>query len=450
MWMYKEASIPPVHTEDYPLTLTQEQVDGWICDRILLRYDPVAYQGNAEFWIVEIAYGGNNYLYHLRMPGTLYGGVINLTEGIAYSFFDRLGNWLPKPQTLAFSWAVGKDKGTGYVKGPMPRIAKKGECRYFATSVAPPKTPVISNKIRMQVQFQSEEGDMDIVTGYIGEPHITAVQDRDANQGCYGVDSYILGTGRKLECEIVSAQEVRVRDGALSMQGCIGTISNGAYDSLTISNGTQGMKRSDLVVARYEKNSGTNVESISLVVIEGTPAASSPATPSYNEGNIRDGDSPVDFPLYQINIDGVAIDSVTTLAPVVKTQAELQEDVGKIGTYLTSTIDESKSVASGDTVNICSLALPAGVWVIIGCITYQNGGTANTYRCAYLGTNATANNIARAQAVATSANTSVLVAAIRTNTNDSTVYLNALQNSGSARTVLSGLSSTGIRAVRIA
>lgn len=169
---------------------------------------------------------------------------------------------------------------------------------------------------------------MNIITGYRGEAHITSAQDRGKNQGAFGVNSYILNVGDKLAADIVSANEIRIRDGVLSMQGCVASIDEGAYDSCEISNGTQGMQRCDLIVARYTRNIETNIEDISLVVIEGTPASSSPSDPSYNTGDIQAGDSPVDFPLYRVNINGVNISGTTKLASSVRTQAETDTLLG--------------------------------------------------------------------------------------------------------------------------
>lgn len=160
---------------------------------------------------------------------------------------------------------------------------------------------------------------MNIITGYRGEPHITSSQDRAKNQGTFGTGSYILDVGQKLNAEIISASEIRIRDGLLSHQGCIANIDQGAYDSLEISNGSQGMLRQDLIVARYTKDAETNIEDISLVVIEGTPASSNPTDPAYNTGNIQSGDSPVDMPLYRVNINGTTISGTTRLPSVVHT-----------------------------------------------------------------------------------------------------------------------------------
>lgn len=154
---------------------------------------------------------------------------------------------------------------------------------------------------------------MNIITGYRGEPHITAQEDRDINLGLVGkstTELYVLDVGQQLEAEIVSANEVRVKDGVLVMQGCAASINYGTYDSLTISNGSQGMQRIDVIAAQYERDGDTNVETVSLVVIEGTPAASDPTVPSLTGGSIQGGDSLVQMPLYYVNLDGVSIDSI--------------------------------------------------------------------------------------------------------------------------------------------
>ena len=189
---------------------------------------------------------------------------------------------------------------------------------------------------------------MKIITGYTGEPHVKSDHDRAVHRGIVGEGAYILNTGNKLVAEVISANEIRIRDGVLSYQGCCGIVENGTYDTLAIANGTQGMKRKDLIVCRYEKTSGTNVESMALVVIQGTPAASNPAVPAYNEGLIADGDSPVDCPLYVVNLDGIAITSVDALVDVMTTtdriealESSVTEIQGQIPTFVTEDFVEA-------------------------------------------------------------------------------------------------------------
>lgn len=202
---------------------------------------------------------------------------------------------------------------------------------------------------------------MNIITGYRGTPHITSAQDRAKNQGAFGVGSYILDVGRMLEAEIASANEIRIRDGVLSHQGCVAVIEAGAYDTVEISSGSQGMERIDLIVARYTKDAETNVEDMQIVVIEGTPASSNPAAPSYNEGDIQAGDSPVDMPLYQVNISGISIGSCTLVAQNIKTQAEADSAINGLQSAV-SALNSKLTIASGD-VQLSSGWTATSKWV---------------------------------------------------------------------------------------
>ena len=143
---------------------------------------------------------------------------------------------------------------------------------------------------------------MEIITGYTGTPHITAEQDRDVNKGIFGEESYVLRTGSELEAELVSNNELKIRDGVIMHQGCAASIKKNTYDPITITNGSQGMKRIDLVVARYTRNSETKVESVDLKILQGTPTSYTPSAPAYVVGDIQAGDPVSDMPLYKITL----------------------------------------------------------------------------------------------------------------------------------------------------
>lgn len=175
---------------------------------------------------------------------------------------------------------------------------------------------------------------MNIITGYRGEAHITADQIRDQNQGCFGDGSYILDVGSKLAATAISATSVQLDDGIISHQGCTASIPYGTTEAVTIGNGTQGMQRIDLIVARYTKDAGTGVEDMELAVIQGTPAASNPSVPAHNEGSIHAGDSPVDMPLFQVVLDGITIDEIVQVADTVKTQAETDAEISALNSSI--------------------------------------------------------------------------------------------------------------------
>ena len=164
---------------------------------------------------------------------------------------------------------------------------------------------------------------MDIITGYVGSPHVTAEQDRDINIGIFGAESYVLRTGSQLKAVVSSNNEIKIRDGVIMHQGCAASIKKNTYDSLTIVNGSQGMKRIDLVVARYSRNQSTKVESLTLKVIQGTPVTGTPSAPGYTTGDIQAGDLVADMPLYQVVINGLNITAVKQVFNTVDTVAEL-------------------------------------------------------------------------------------------------------------------------------
>ena len=164
---------------------------------------------------------------------------------------------------------------------------------------------------------------MNIILGYKADPHVTAQQLRNTYIGIFGDGTHILDVGPNLAATVISATEVQIADGVMVAQGCTASIENGVSESLVIANGTQGMLRRDLIVAQYTKNSGTGVENMGLAVKTGTPAASNPATPSYTTGSIADGDTLVEFPLYQVNLDGISITSVERLADVVSIKGNI-------------------------------------------------------------------------------------------------------------------------------
>ena len=166
---------------------------------------------------------------------------------------------------------------------------------------------------------------MEIITGYVGKPHVTAEQDRDINQGIIGSGSYVLPTGSQLAAEISSNNEIKIRDGVIMHQGCAASIKKNTYDSLQIANGSQGMKRIDLIVARYQKNQKTGVESLNLVAIQGTPAESNPMVPAHVEGDIQSGDYESDMPLYKITINGLNITAVDKIFETTMSNKDLMD-----------------------------------------------------------------------------------------------------------------------------
>ena len=184
---------------------------------------------------------------------------------------------------------------------------------------------------------------MEIITGYMGKPHVTSEQDRDVNIGVVGEGSYVLQTGMQLAAEVSSNNEIKIRDGVLMHQGCTASIKKNTYDSLTIINGSQGMKRVDLIVARYEKNQDNGIESLDLKVIQGTAAESTPTVPEYTEGDIQAGDYVADMPMYQVIIDGLNITEVKKVFEVAPGIDALKKEIAELNSKTIKAFGASES-----------------------------------------------------------------------------------------------------------
>lgn len=168
---------------------------------------------------------------------------------------------------------------------------------------------------------------MELVTGRKGTPHITSQQDRMKNQGIWGDQVYILNTGQMLEPQVQSSNEIRIRDGALMAQGALSCVKVNSYDSVTIQNGSQGVKRIDLICWQYTYDAEQDVESAEWVVIQGTPAASDPQQPAYTEGDIQQGDELVQVPIFAVHLDGINVTGVDVIP-------EVMPDIPTLNAYL--------------------------------------------------------------------------------------------------------------------
>ena len=219
---------------------------------------------------------------------------------------------------------------------------------------------------------------MKIITGYRGEPHITPQQDRNVNMGIFGTGAYIANLGNKLAATVVSANEITIADGLLVAEGCTAEVERGTSESMEIANGSQGMLRTDLIVARYTKASGTGVEDMQLAVITGTPAASNPADPSYNTGSIASGDTLVDFPLYKVSLNGISIESVTRI-PNIVTMAKMS-DVSAVSSALSTLSNTVTSLSTkiGNTaMGTAATTVTAAIKELLTKINTANNNITN-------------------------------------------------------------------------
>ena len=170
---------------------------------------------------------------------------------------------------------------------------------------------------------------MKIVSGRTGSPHVTSQQFRQMLEGILGRDSYILTSGENLKPELSSNNLLKIRSGMMCHHGCISCVEIGTYDEVTLTNGSHGMQRIDLVVNRYTRNAETEVEKCEWKVITGTAKASSPAVPTYTKGNLQEGDLVDECPVFEIHYNGINVTEVKSLLSVAGSLAELNGKLEK-------------------------------------------------------------------------------------------------------------------------
>lgn len=175
---------------------------------------------------------------------------------------------------------------------------------------------------------------MKIVSGRTGSPHVTSQQFRQMLEGIIGQGSYIITSGENLKPELSSNNLLKIRSGMMAHHGCISCVDIGTYDEVTLTNGSHGMKRIDLIVNRYTRNAETEVENCSWKVIQGTPVASNPAVPAYTSGNLQDGDLVDDCPAFEVHYDGINVTEVKSLLSVTDGLSELNSNLSKANTVL--------------------------------------------------------------------------------------------------------------------
>lgn len=178
---------------------------------------------------------------------------------------------------------------------------------------------------------------MKIVSGRTGSPHVTSQQFRQMLEGIIGQGSYIITSGENLKPELSSNNLLKIRSGMMAHHGCISCVDIGTYDEVTLTNGSQEMKRIDLIVNRYTRNAETEVENCSWKVIQGKPVASNPAVPVYTSGNLQNGDLVDECPAFEVHYDGINVTEVKSLLSVTDGLSGLSSNLTKANSKITTT-----------------------------------------------------------------------------------------------------------------
>lgn len=185
----------------------------------------------------------------------------------------------------------------------------------------------------------------EIVDGMTGAAHISSDDLSALNTATVGKADCVLEYGNDFALTMASANSATLGTGV----GMVGgkRFWNQAPVTLTVQSGTQGQKRNDLVVARYAKTSA-GIESITPVVIKGTPSADAAADPEVTANDLK---------LWRIPLGGITVGTPVKLFEAVAPLATLGDSVSR-KSYSVSSDDGRISVAT--CVEVAGLVYMAG------------------------------------------------------------------------------------------
>ena len=192
---------------------------------------------------------------------------------------------------------------------------------------------------------------IELITGYAGEGHVSSADAGRFNAGVCGTGKYVLGTGTKFAYSIESSNLVRIGSGDAVDQGRHIIIPQNSVEDAAIQNGSQNKTRIDVIALRYSKDASTGVESASLVVIKGTEvtSGSTPTAPAVQTGNIYNGATVDDMPLYHVLIDGTQIESVTKVFTEIASLATVADLIYPVGSIYMNVTNLNPATIFGGT-----------------------------------------------------------------------------------------------------
>ena len=146
---------------------------------------------------------------------------------------------------------------------------------------------------------------IELVDGKAGVAHISSEDKAIIHQAKFSKSDVVYDWGDAFKCSMSSSNRATVGTGCASIQGLDWHIT--AAESVTISNGSQGMKRNDIICAHYHRDSKTGNENVSLTVLKGSPNATAAADPTIPAGKILSGAVDAYMPLWRIPLDGITV-----------------------------------------------------------------------------------------------------------------------------------------------
>ena len=146
---------------------------------------------------------------------------------------------------------------------------------------------------------------IELVDGKAGVAHISSEDKAIIHQAKFSKSDVVYDWGDAFKCSMSSSNRATIGTGCASIQGLDWHIT--AAESVTISSGSQGMKRNDIICAHYHRDSKTGNENVELTVLKGSSNATAAADPKVPSGKILSGAVDAYMPLWRIPLNGITV-----------------------------------------------------------------------------------------------------------------------------------------------
>ena len=186
---------------------------------------------------------------------------------------------------------------------------------------------------------------IELVDGRAGKPHINGDDLGDFKAGILGDEGYVFDRGNTLAATLNDANSVTIDTGSGIMPISGRHFRVTSPENATITSGTQGQNRNDLIVLRpTTATDDTTVESVAVVVLRGTPTDGSAADPETED---------TDLVLYRIQLTGVSVADPIALFSVMVPYNKFRDSISP-DSHLTSWGSSEVLFEKSDGIVVCS------------------------------------------------------------------------------------------------
>lgn len=159
---------------------------------------------------------------------------------------------------------------------------------------------------------------IELMDGATGSKHISSEDWTVFNEATYGTSECVFDWGNRFKLTMSTANAGTLATGAGLVDGKRVWIKS--PESITVTSGSQGMKRSDIVGIQYETytSNGATLERPVVKVIKGTPKATTAADPSIPDKFLA---------LWRVPLDGISVGTPVALFDVMESIKGFRDSV---------------------------------------------------------------------------------------------------------------------------